>query len=306
MAYVLKSVTRSMSPDDARRITGDKPLAKRKIGVPSKLNTIKKNRGPIANAMTKKLSPMQKKLRSPKKPTPNGIIRKSDFNKIKLDRQKGIGTSLSRASQRAINRSAREAVLVRRQSLERAKRNGATGLGNGPVMNESAIKNRDFAWNRNEQPATVNERLAMWQRSERRIYRASANLGTSKGYYGELRASRRAEDLVKTGSKLGDLPTTRKMADQPRERRRNRISKNDTQGKLATYEANKSILPQMQRLQNTAKQRIAEGKKVTPAQVKKLRRLVDEYNKSIRKLRVSQAAKSYLENPWGFKSKSMK
>ena len=59
MAYVLKSVTRSMSPDDAQRITGNKPLAKRKIGVPSKLNTIKKNRSPIVNAMTKRLSPAQ-------------------------------------------------------------------------------------------------------------------------------------------------------------------------------------------------------------------------------------------------------
>lgn len=59
MAYVLKSVTRSMSPDDAQRITGNKPLAKRKIGVPSKLNTIKKNRSPIVNAKTKKLSPAQ-------------------------------------------------------------------------------------------------------------------------------------------------------------------------------------------------------------------------------------------------------
>jgi hypothetical protein len=59
MAYVLKSVTRSMSSDDAQRITGNKPLAKRKIGVPSKLNAIKKNRGPIVNAKTKKLSPAQ-------------------------------------------------------------------------------------------------------------------------------------------------------------------------------------------------------------------------------------------------------
>jgi hypothetical protein len=248
----------------------------------------------------------QQKLRLPRKPTPNGVIRKSDFDKIKSDRQKGIGTPFSRAGQRAIDRSAREAVLVRRQSLDRAKRSGATGLGKGPLMNESAIKSRDFAWNRNEQPATVSERLTMWRRSERRIRRAFANLGASKSYYGELRASRRAEDLVKTNSRLGDLPTTRKMADQPRERRKDRISKNETQGKLASYEANKSILPQIQKLENIVKQRVAEGKKVTPAQREKHRKLVDQYNKLTRKLRVSQAAKSYMDNPWGFNPKSMK
>jgi hypothetical protein len=55
MAYVLKDVTRSMSSDDAQRILGKKPLAKRKISAPSKANTIKKKRSPILEA-----KPLQK------------------------------------------------------------------------------------------------------------------------------------------------------------------------------------------------------------------------------------------------------
>jgi hypothetical protein len=55
MAYVLKDVTRSMSSDDAQRVLGKKPLAKRKISAPSKANTIKKKRSPILEA-----KPLQK------------------------------------------------------------------------------------------------------------------------------------------------------------------------------------------------------------------------------------------------------
>jgi hypothetical protein len=55
MAYILKNVTRSMSPDDAQRVLGKKPLAKRKISAPSKANTIKKKRSPILTA-----KPLQK------------------------------------------------------------------------------------------------------------------------------------------------------------------------------------------------------------------------------------------------------
>lgn len=55
MAYILKDVTRSMSPDDAQRVLGKKPLAKRKINATVKTNTIKKKRSPILEA-----KPLQK------------------------------------------------------------------------------------------------------------------------------------------------------------------------------------------------------------------------------------------------------
>jgi hypothetical protein len=55
MAHVLKDVTRSMSPDDAQRVLGKKPLAKRKINATVKTSTIKKKRSPILEA-----KPLQK------------------------------------------------------------------------------------------------------------------------------------------------------------------------------------------------------------------------------------------------------
>ena len=246
------------------------------------------------------------KVKLPRMATPTGVIRGSDRAKVKADAQKGIGTPYSRASQRAIDRSAREAPLQRKQAIAAAKRKGRTGFGKGAQMNAGSIGNRDFAWNKNETPATARERLAMWRKSEQRR-RGNARRGSIgvKGAAGALRASRRAAALVDSGNRLGSLPTTRKMAEQPRQRRNDRISRNETQGRLASSEASRRLLPQIQKVRDAAQKRIAEGKKPTAAQKEKERKLVGEYNKAVRKLQVAEAAKSYMQNPYGFKPQRM-
>ena len=262
-----------------------------KPAAPASLATKKASRGP--------------KVKLPRTATPAGAIRRSDLAKVKADAKKGIGTPMSRAGQRAIARSAREAPLQRKQAIAAAKRKGRTGFGKGPKMNTGAIGNRDFNWNRNEQPATAQERLAMWRRSERRMIRNTPSDAGKRGYYGALRASRRAAELVNMGNRRGNLPTTRKMAEEPRQRRSDRISRNETQGRLASSEASRRLLPQVQKVRDAGQKRIAEGKKPTAAQKEKERRLVGEYNKAVRKLQVAEAAKSYMQNPYGFKAQRM-
>jgi len=238
--------------------------------------------------------------------TPTGVIRGSDRAKVKADARKGIGTPYSRASQRAIDRSAREAPLQRKRAIAAAKRKGRTGFGKGPQMNAGSIGNRDFAWNKNETPATAQERLAMWRKSEQRR-RGNARRGSVgvKGAAGALRASRRAAALVDSGNRLGNLPTTRKMAEQPRQRRLDRVKQNETRGSLASSDADRRLLPQIQKVRDAAQKRIAEGKKPTAAQREKERKLVGEYNKATRQFLVAKAAKSYMQNPYGFKPQRM-
>ena len=256
-------------------------------------------------------SPTKKAARGPKAnlprmATPTGVIRGSDRAKVKADARKGIGTPYSRASQRAFDRSAREAPLQRKQAIAAAKRKGRTGFGKGPQMNTASIGNRDFNWNRNEQPATAQERLAMWRKGERRMRGFwSGGRGVAGAYAGDLRASRRGAALVDSGNRLGNLPTTRKMAEQPRQRRNDRISRNETQGRIASSEASRRLLPQIQKVRDAAQKRITEGKKPTAAQKEKERKLVGEYNKAARKLQVAQAAKEYTSNPYGFKPQRM-
>lgn len=246
------------------------------------------------------------KVRMPRMATPAGAIRKSDLAKVKADAKTGIGTPMSRAARRAFARSAREAPLVRKQAIAAAKRKGVTGFGKGPQMNTRSIGNSAFNWNRNEQPATARERLEMWQKSERRNRGFwSGGRGVAGAYAGELRASRRAAALVDSGDRRGNLPTTRKMAEQPRQRRVDRVSRNETQGRLAASDANRRLLPQIQKVRDAAQKRITEGKKPTAAQREKERKLVGEYNKQARKLQVAQAAKAYMENPWGFTPQRM-
>jgi hypothetical protein len=257
-----------------------------------------------ANLATRKAS-KGPKTKLPRTATPAGAIRRSDLAKVKADARKGIGTPMSRAGQRAIARSAREAPLQRKQAIAAAKRKGRTGFGKGPKMNTGAIGNRDFNWNRNEQPATAQERLAMWRRSERRMIRNTPSDAGKRGYYGALRASRRAAELVDMGNRRGNLPTTRKMAEEPRQRRSDRISRNETQGRLTSSEASRRLLPQIQKVRDAGQKRIAEGKKPTAAQKEKERKLVGEYNKAVRKLQVAEAAKSYMQNPYGFKAQRM-
>jgi hypothetical protein len=259
-----------------------------------------------AAAMPAKKAARGPKVKLPRMATPTGAIRGSDRAKVKADARKGIGTPYSRASQRAIDRSAREAPLQRKQAIAAAKRKGRTGFGKGPQMNAGSIGNRDFAWNKNETPATARERLAMWRKSEQRR-RGNARLGSIgvKGAAGTLRASRRAAALVDSGNRLGNLPTTRRMAEQPRQRRNDRISRNETQGRLASSEASRRLLPQIQKVRDAAQKRITEGKKPTAAQKEKERKLVGGYNKAARKLQVAQAAKEYTSNPYGFKPQRM-
>jgi len=246
------------------------------------------------------------KVKLPRMATPTGVIRGSDRAKVKADAQKGIGTPYSRASQRAIDRSAREAPLQRKQAIAAAKRKGRTGCGKGAQMNAGSIGNRDFAWNKNETPATARERLAMWRKSEQRR-RGNARRGSIgvKGAAGALRASRRAAALVDSGNRLGNLPATRKMAEQPRQRRLDRVKQNETRGSLASYDADRRLLPQIQKVRDAAQKRIAEGKKPTAAQREKERKLVGEYNKATRQFLVAKAAKSYMQNPYGFKPQRM-
>jgi hypothetical protein len=262
-----------------------------KPAAPASLATKKASKGP--------------KVKLPRTATPAGAIRRSDLAKVKADARKGVGTPMSRAGQRAIARSAREAPLQRKQAIAAAKRKGRTGFGKGPKMNAGAIGNRDFNWNRNEQPATAQERLAMWRKSERRMIRNTPSDAGKRGYYGALRASRRAAELVDLGNRRGNLPTTRKMAEEPRQRRSDRISRNETQGRLASSEASRRLLPQIQKVRDAAQKRIAEGKKPTAAQKEKEQKLVGEYNKAVRKLQVAEAAKSYMQNPYGFKAQRM-
>jgi len=274
-------------------------------------STVRKPSGlrPGALAATKpaaKKAAKGPKVKLPRMATPTGVIRGSDRAKVKADARKGIGTPYSRAQQRAFARSAREAPLQRKQAIAAAKRKGRTGFGKGPQMNAGSIGNRDFAWNKNETPATARERLAMWRKSEQRR-RGNARRGSIgvKGAAGALRASRRAAALVDSGNRLGNLPTTRKMAEEPRQRRNDRISRNETQGRLASSEASRRLLPQIQKVRDAAQKRIAEGKKPTAAQKEKERKLVGEYNKAVRKLQVAEAAKSYTQNPYGFKPQRM-
>ena len=269
-------------------------------------------RGSVARSLAavskKESAPATKraKVKIPRTVTPTGAIRKSDLAKVKADARTGIGTPQSRAAQRAISRSAREAPLVRKQAIAVAKRRGATGFGKGPKMNPGAISGRQYNWNRKEQPATIAERLSMWQKGERRARgMLSGGRGVSGAGSGELRASRRAAQLVESGDRRGNLPTTRGMAEAPRQRRSERISRNETAGRMASSEASRRLLPQIQKVRDAAQSRIAQGKKPTAAQREKERKLVSEYNKSVRKLQVAQAAKAYTQNPWGYKPARM-
>lgn len=278
------SVARSLAAVRKERMAGTKPV----VASPVKPAA----RGP--------------KVKLPRMATPTGVIRGSDRAKVKADARKGIGTPMSRAGQRAIARSAREAPLIRRQAIAAARRKGRTGFGKGPQMNTGSIGNRDFNWNRNEQPATARERLAMWQKGERRARGMwSGGRGVAGAAAGDLRASRRAAALVDSGDRLGNLPTTRKMAEQPRQRRVDRVNRNETRGSLASYEADRRLLPQIQKVRDAAQKRIAEGKKPTAAQREKERKLVGEYNKATRQFLVAKAAKSYMQNPYGFKPQRM-
>ena len=274
-------------------------------------STVRKPSGlrPGALAATKpaaKKAARGPKVKLPRMATPTGVIRGSDRAKVKADARKGIGTPYSRASQRAFDRSAREAPLQRKQAIAAAKRKGRTGFGKGPQMNTGSIGNKDFNWNRNEQPATAQERLAMWRKGERRMRGFwSGGRGVAGAYAGELRASRRAAALVESGNRLGNLPTTRKMAEQPRQRRLDRVKQNETRGSLASSDADRRLLPQIQKVRDAAQKRIAEGKKPTAAQREKERKLVGEYNKATRQFLVAKAAKSYMQNPYGFKPQRM-
>jgi len=274
-------------------------------------STVRKPSGlrPGALAATKpaaKKAAKGPKVKLPRMATPTGVIRGSDRAKVKADARKGIGTPYSRASQRAFARSAREAPLQRKQAIAAAKRKGRTGFGKGPQMNAGSIGSREFAWNKNETPATARERLAMWRKSEQRR-RGNARRGSIgvKGAAGALRASRRAAALVDSGNRLGNLPTTRKMAEQPRQRRLDRVKQNETRGSLASSDADRRLLPQIQKVRDAAQKRIAEGKKPTAAQREKERKLVGEYNKATRQFLVAKAAKSYMQNPYGFKPQRM-
>jgi len=280
---------------------GGKPN-KSSAGIRKPLSTTK--------AATKKKAARGPRVRLPRMATPTGVIRGSDRAKVKADARKGISTPYStpysRASQRAFDRSAREAPLQRKQAIAAAKRKGRTGFGKGPQMNARSIGNRDFNWNRNEQPATAQERLAMWRKGERRMRGFwSGGRGVAGAYAGELRASRRAAALVDSGNRLGNLPTTRKMAEQPRQRRLDRVKQNETRGSLASSDADRRLLPQIQKVRDAAQKRIAEGKRPTAAQREKERKLVGEYNKATRQFLVAKAAKSYMQNPYGFKPQRM-
>jgi len=278
-------------------------------------STVRKPSGlrPGALATTKpaaKKAARGPKVKLPRMATPTGVIRGSDRAKVKADARKGIGTPYStpysRASQRAFDRSAREAPLQRKQAIAAAKRKGRTGFGKGPQMNAGSIGSREFAWNKNETPATAQERLAMWRKGERRMRGFwSGGRGVAGAYAGALRASRRAAALVESGNRLGNLPTTRKMAEQPRQRRLDRVKQNETRGSLASSDADRRLLPQIQKVRDAAQKRIAEGKKPTAAQREKERKLVGEYNKATRQFLVAKAAKSYMQNPYGFKPQRM-
>lgn len=246
------------------------------------------------------------KVKLPKIATPNGAMRKSDFTKIQSDAQKGIGTPFSRAAQRSIARSAREAPLARKKAIADAQRKGMTGFGKGPKMNTRSIGNNEFAWNRQGEPATKQERLTMWQKSERRLRGFwSSGRGVTGAYAGDLRASRRAAQLVDSGSRLGDLPTTRKLAEQPRQRRLARLEANKTKANLEWSKADQTIKPKIDKLQAKIKERQATGKKATQVQVNNLRELVNQYNKSVRGRQIADAAKSYYDSPWTYKPKRM-
>lgn len=241
----------------------------------------------------------RQKAKLPRMATPSGAIRKSDLAKVKQDAKTGIGTPVSRAAQRSISRSAREAPLQRRDAIQAAKRQGKTGFGGGPAMNAKAISSREFAWNKNETPASPSQRLSMWRKSERRMRRASAQQGAGKGLSrsgaGEMRASRMAARDVDLGTRRGSLPTTRRMAELPRQRRMARIARNEAQGRLNAAFASQKVLPKVNKLRQSV-----AGKKATTAQKARERQLVSEYNKLARKLSVAQAAKSYAQNPYGF------
>lgn len=241
----------------------------------------------------------------PRVATPTGAIRKSDLAKIKADAQKGIGTPFSRASQRAVARSAREAPLIRKRAIADAKRKGKTGFERGPKMNTGAIaNNRDFGWNRKGEPATTQERLDMWRKSERRIRGFwSGGRGVAGAYAGDLRASRRAAQLIESGNRLGDLPTTRKLAEQPRQRRLSRLEANRTKANLELSNADRAIKPKIDKLQTKIQERRTAGKKATEAQVNNLRELVNQYNKSVRRRQVADAAQSFYQSPWTYKPK---
>lgn len=241
-------------------------------------------------------------------PTPKHMYRKADIEKIKeeitLPQHK-----MEKAYNRAFKRSARDAALLWDQRIRNAKRKGITGFGTGSVkLDPSRIKSKEYNWTKAGQVADRDSRLRMWKREARNSAARFRNLmgeGLPKVKNGRLKATRRAENLVSSGDRIGRLPTTRRLALEPRQRRLERIQKNLISSDQNYYKTARELKPKINNIQHTIRTRVAEGKKPTKTQLEKEQRLISEYNKAVRSMEVAKAAKDYMDNRWGYTPRKM-